>query len=177
MNTISIPLHKNRDKKLFSITALLALLGILVVIAPQWFIKSDNTLVATIAGYVLLVFFGLFALLFGKRLLDKTPGLVVDKEGITDYTGGASAGKLRWEDVRQLDVIEIEGQKFIRILLRNPLEYLEQEKDPFKKRIKQINFRLYQTPFCIAARSLQVDFEELYRILQDGLEKNGRWKP
>ncbi len=173
MNTISIPLQKSREIRFFVFTALFTALGIAIIINPRLFIRSDNTLVVTIAGYLLLVFFGLFALLFGKRLADKTPGLILDKEGITDYTGGASAGKVFWADIQRLDVIEIGGQKFIRVILENPDAYLEKEKDPFKKRIQGINYRLYQTPFCIAARSLKIDFDELYRLLSDRFHKKG----
>lgn len=119
---IAIPLSK---KKL-----LLTLLGAIgFVIIGFWFVLKPpaisnpvfgNPTVLFVLGLASILFFGLVAVIVVRKLVDNTPGLLINAEGFRDNSSGVSAGFVRWLDVEAIDVNQVVNQKFLMVIVRNP---------------------------------------------------------
>lgn len=172
-NEIIIPLSKTKLVKYFIGSLLFVAAGLLFILKSELFIKSNDPAVIKIIGYASVIFFGACAVLIGGKLFDKKPGLVIDGEGITDNSSGVSAGKILWKDVKDISAQEVMSQKFIMLKMKNPEFYLQREKNPIKKRMMELNYRLYQTPVNISANGLKIGFDKLYsQILEKWKERN-----
>lgn len=167
MNQTIIPLSKSKLIKHFIGSLLFVFAGFLFITNPFWFIKSDNPLMIKMIGYASIVFFGVCALFISQKLFDKKPGLVIDEEGITDNSSGVSAGKILWKDIKDISVQEVANQKFIMLEMKNPEFYLQREKNPIKKGMMELNYKLYQTPINISINGLKIDFEELNELISE----------
>lgn len=165
MNQIIIPLNKTKSTRYFLGSLLLCVFGILFITTPEWFIRSDNPTVIKIVGYILVILFGAFTLLFSQRVFDKKPAMVLDDEGFIDNTSGVNTGKVLWTDVTDVFVKEGMGQKFIMLKVKNPQTYIEREKNPLKIRIMDMNNRLYQTPINISAKGMRISFDDLHQLI------------
>lgn len=173
---IEIPLSK---KKL--VLMLAGSIGF--VAAGIWFLlnppKINNALfgnptfilVISIAG---ILFFGLIAVYIIRKLPDNKPGLIIDQLGITDNSGGLSAGQILWTDIENISVFEINRQKLILLQVKNPEDYINRQSSAFKRKLMQINFNSYGSPVSISANSLQIGFNELLSILTDQFNANNR---
>ena len=170
---IEIPLSK---KKIF-----LMLVGALAFVAiGLWFIISPPTItnsywgnptIIALAGYASIIFFGLCAFFLIRKLPDNKPGLIIDQTGLTDNSSGVSAGQVLWSDIEAISVIEIHRQKLIMLKVRNPQEYIDKQTSGFKRKMMQMNFKLYGTPLSITSNGLKISFEELLSTLTEKLKQ------
>lgn len=166
-NATIISFNKNRLIKYFIISILFIVTGILFITNPMWFIKSNDSLVIKIIGYAVVIFFSACGIFISQKLFDKKPGLILDAEGITDNSSAVAAGKILWKDIKSIAVQQVQAQSFIMINVKNPEFYLQRERNPIKKRMMELNYRLYQTPLHITANGLKIGFEELYEIITE----------
>ena len=166
---IEIALSK---KKIF-----LMLLGALAFVAiGLWFVISPPTISNSfwgnptkiaIAGYASIIFFGLCAFVLIKKLPDNKPGLIIDQTGLTDNSSGVSAGQIFWSDIENISVIEIHRQKLIMLQVTNPQDYIDKQTSSFKRKMMQLNYKMYGTPLSITSNGLKVSFDELLSTLTD----------
>ena len=169
---IEIALSK---KKIF-----LMLLGALTFIAiGLWFVISPPTISnsywgnptkITIAGYASILFFGLCAFVLIKKMPDNKPGLIIDQTGLTDNSSGVSAGQILWSDIEDISVLEINRQKLIMLQVRNPQDYIDKQTSGFKRKMMQMNYKMYGTPLSITSNGLKISFDELLSTLTDKLK-------
>ena len=170
---IEIPLNKSK--------IILMLIGSLAFIAIGcWFVIAPPTIEnsywgspakLTIAGYLSIVFFGLCAFVFLRKLPDNKPGLIIDDTGLVDNSGGLSAGRILWSDVEDISVMEIHSQKMIMLHVTNPQQYIERQKNMFKRKGMEMNNKMYGTPISITANGLKTSFDELLNILMNRLKQ------
>lgn len=166
-NQLIIPKNKAKSTKYFIGALILCILGILCITMPGWFIRSDNPTVIKVVGYILVVLFGAFTLLYSQKVFDKNPGMLLDEEGFVDNTSGVNTGKVLWKDVTNIFVKEGMGQQFIMLKVKNPDFYIDREKNPLKVRIMDMNKRLYETPINISAKGLKISFDDLLTKLRE----------
>lgn len=153
------------------------------VAAGIWFLlnppKINNALFGNptfilVISIAATLFFGLIAVYIIRKLPDNKPGLIIDQLGITDNSGGLSAGQILWTDIENISVFEINRQKLILLQVRNPEDYINRQSSAFKRKLMQINFNSYGSPVSISANSLQIGFNELLSILTDQFKANSR---
>lgn len=166
---IEIPLSK---KKLF-----LLLIGAIVFVAlGTWFVMSPETFskgplrsvtAIYLVGMASIVFFGFAALYILRKLPDSKPGLIIDETGITDNSSAIAAGHIPWTDIDSLSVITIQKQSFILFNVHHPQDYIDRQKGILKKKMMQMNVRLYGSPLLISASGLKIGFEELYKLVSE----------
>lgn len=169
---IEIALSK---KKIF-----LMLLGALAFVAiGLWFVISPPTISNSywgnptkiaIAGYASILFFGLCAFFLIKKLPNNKPGLIIDQTGLTDNSSGVSAGQILWSDIEDISVIEIHRQKLIMLRVTNPQDYIDKQTSGFKRKMMQLNYKMYGTPLSITSNGLKISFDELLSTLTDKLK-------
>lgn len=170
-NEVIIPLSKTKLVKYFIGSLLFVFAGFLFITNPDWFIKAEDPSVIKWIGYASVIFFGACAIFISQKLFDKKPGLIIDAEGITDNSSGVSAGKILWKDVKEISMQEVMSQKFIMLKMKNPEFYLQREKNPIKKRMMELNYKLYQTPINISANGLKIGFDDLYELIKENFHK------
>jgi hypothetical protein len=170
---IEIPFSK---KKL--IPMLIGSIGF--VVAGVWFLinppKINNPLFGNptfilVTSVASILFFGICTIYIALKLSGNKPGLIIDNIGITDNSSIIWAGRIMWSDIENISVIEIHRQKLIMLEVNNPQEYIDKQEIGFKKKMMQMNFDMYGTPFSITSNSLQIKFDELLNILADRIKK------
>lgn len=168
---VTIPVNKKKIRRNLIGAILFVLLGVLFVIKPFLFIRSDDPTMIRIIGYICTAFFGIGVILFVQKLRDKKEGLIIDAEGITDNSSGIAAGKVLWRDVKSIRVEQVADQSFIMLDVKDPLLYIRQQQNPVKKRAMELNYQLYKTPVGIAPRFLNIRFDQLLQLLEGAFKE------
>ncbi|RPD98247.1 hypothetical protein EGM88_06690 [Aureibaculum marinum] len=172
---IEIPLSKNK--------LILTLLGSITFVAIGiWFLvnssKTNSPILSNetfifIIGLIAILFFGFIAITVIRKLLDKKPGLIISKQGITDNSSGVSAGLIPWTDIQEIRALKIMNQKFLMFIVKNPQDYVDKVTNPIKRNAIKMNLKSYGSPISISANSLKTNFDNLHRLL---LEKMTEYK-
>ena len=153
---------------LFGALAFVAI-GLWFVIAPPTIENSywgDPTKIK-IAGYASIIFFGLCAIFFIRKLPDKKPGLIIDNTGLIDNSSGLAAGQILWADIDNISVIKVHSQKLIMLHVKNPQDYIDRQTSLIKRKGMQFNYKMYETPLSITSNGLNTSFDHLLAILTD----------
>jgi hypothetical protein len=156
--------------------ALLTIGSALFVLAGIWMLLNADEqtrrspIVLKIVGVAAILFFGICFIYSIIKLFDNKPGLIVDDKGITDNSSGVAAGFIPWKKIKSIKVIEIKSTRFLLIYTSNPESYLN-DKNTFKKKMMQLNNKMYGTPVNISSNSLKFKFDDLEQLLQSCLER------
>jgi hypothetical protein len=155
-------------------------LGSIVVVGiGVWFLINlpkisnpilGNPTVIFIVGLASVLFFGLVAITIFRKLSDKKPGLIINRQGIIDNSSGVSAGLILWTDIEDIKVSQAMNQKFLMFIVKNPQAYLNKVTNPLKRKGMEMNYRTYGSPISISANSLQINFDNLYSLLTEKLK-------
>ena len=154
----------------------LMLLGSLIFVSMGlWFMISPpelqnpifgNKSALFILGLLAVLFFGISAILLIIKLFEQKPGLVIGREGILDNSSSVAAGLIKWEDLMDIGVIEVQKQKLLMLYVQNPHEYIKRQKSAIKRKIMQINYKSYSTPISISTNGLGCKFDELHDLVK-----------
>ena len=167
---IEIPISKAKIFLMLIGSLTFVAIGLWLVITPTAFQNSfwGNTAKIEIAGYTSIIFFGLCSFFFIRKLPDYKPGLIIDNTGLTDHSSGVSAGQILWSDIEYISVVEIHRQKLIMIIVKNPQDYIHKHTG-FKRKMMELNFKMYGTPLSITSNGLKISFKELLTTLTNKL--------
>jgi hypothetical protein len=113
-----------------------------------------------------IAFFGLCAIYGLIKLLDRSPGLVLDREGIIDNSSALAAGRVRWNEINDIRVVTVSGQRFLAVFVADPGRYLGRG-NALIRWFVSMNYKLYGTPIFIASHSLKAKFEDLEKQVRD----------
>lgn len=167
---ITIPLSKSK--------LLLSTLGAFAFVAIGfWFVlappsRTGSSLESTllmVLGLVSILFFGGITILVIRKLFDSRPGLIINEQGLNDNSGGLSLGQISWKDIEDIQVQQIQRQRLILILVKNPQDYIDRQSNGWKRKLMAINYRQYGTPISISTNGLKISFDELLEILNHHL--------
>ncbi|MDR2213783.1 MAG: hypothetical protein LBE21_09200 [Pseudomonadales bacterium] len=137
---------------------------------PQpWF--SSLSLVHGI-GMISIIFFGACFGAALKKLIDKTPGLVLDSSGLHDNSSGISAGFVPWSDITGFGVWELDGQQILVVKVLDPQKYIARG-GLIGRQLKRANLKLTGSSVTISATALKIDFAELSSLCEAYLLKYG----
>lgn len=64
----------------------------------------------------------------------------------------------------------VAAQPFLMLEVTNPLEYIQNQINPLKKRAMELNYQLYKTPIGISGKFLHIEFEKLRELVLAGFE-------
>jgi hypothetical protein len=165
---IEIPLDKSKITLMLIGALAFVAIGFWFIIAPPTIENSfwGNPVRLTIAGYGAIVFFGLCAVIFFRKLTESKPGLIIDDAGLIDHSGGLSAGKVLWSDIDNISVFEFRKQKLLMLEVKNPQEYINRQTNVLKRKGMQMNYKMYGTPLSISTNALKISFQELIPLIQ-----------
>jgi hypothetical protein len=170
MNKIEIPLSKTKISLLLIGAIVFVILGTLFFITPDTFISPifRNHQIIRIAGITACLFFGAVGVYGFTKLFDKTIGLTIDENGITDNTNASSVGLIDWNDIVEIKTEQIMSTKFLLVLINSHDKYIEREKG-FKRKLLQRNMKMYGTPVSITSNTLRYHFNDLVSLIKDKL--------
>jgi hypothetical protein len=115
-------------------------------------------------GSASIVFFGVCAGLICYKITQIEPGLVIDKEGITDYSNAASFGLIQWEDITDIYLIDVRRQKTIMLEVSNPDEYVQKQTYAAKRKATRSEHETYETPISIRSEGLKCNVRKVLLI-------------
>ncbi|GIW73285.1 MAG: hypothetical protein KatS3mg102_2827 [Planctomycetota bacterium] len=118
------------------------------------------------AGWLGVAGFGGLVAYVLLRLVHMEPALVLDGEGIEDRASLAAAGRIGWEQIEDVELVQVFGERFIRVRLREPQAFLARQ--PAYKRWLML-WRL--GPVALPARALSRPPEEVLALLRAGLAR------
>lgn len=167
---ITIPLSKG--KLLLSTLGAFAfvVIGFWFVLAPPS--RTGSSLESTlliVLGLLSILFFGGIAILVIRKLFDSRPGLIIDEQSLTDNSGGLSAGQILWQDIEDFKVLQIQRQRLILVLVKNPQDYIDRQSNAWKRKLMAMNYQQYGTPISISTNGLKISFAELLETLEQQL--------
>ena len=168
---IEISLSKMKLTLMVIGSLLFVVIGILFVINPEKYTTPimRNPTVIFISGLASILFFSLCFVFIAKKLGDNSLGLIISDKGIFDNSSGLSAGQILWPDIENISVIKIHRQRLIMLQVTNPQEYIDKQTSSFKRKMMQLNFKIYGTPLSITSNGLKISFDELLSTLTDKL--------
>lgn len=165
-----IPISKTKSWMLFSGSLAfvfggltLPLINLKVNEAP--FSSAAVNTVATIT----VLFFGLCAWMWWKKIMQQNVGLQVDEQGVIDQSSGVSLGRIHWHDIKAVEEFSMVGQPFVVLKLSNPDAYIAKS-NSFVRKIHQANIKLCGSPAAISANALQIDHLGLLNLLQKAFQ-------
>jgi hypothetical protein len=169
-NAVTIPFSKGKTS--------LWLIGALVFVAAGcWLLFGnpnfdnallDNQWLTKMTGTASLVFFGIAAYFFIRKLMASGPGLVIHDIGIEDYSSTVAL-KVYWKNIEAIETIQIQSQPIILLKVSNPQAYIDRAKG-FKRKMMALNYKWYGTPLSISANGLQISFDELLQLISGRFE-------
>lgn len=140
--------------------------------APELNIKSLNgELVKKTIGLLSIGFFGLGVILILKKLLDNKYGVKISQKGIYDNSSALNAGLIKWENIERIERSKVMNRKYIRVVVNNPEEFIERQKNNRMRKIIESNFKLFGSPIHIYTNTLEIRFKELFDLINDELAK------
>src|SRR5699024_4613228 len=120
-----------------------------------------NILIIRILGFISLILFGYFLGSYIPKLRARGPGLVIDKNGITDHSTEASVGFIKWEDITDIRQKKITSNKVMVVRVRNPDEYIARATEKSNIWWLKGNLELCGSPIAIPSQSLKCKFNDL----------------
>lgn len=169
-NTITIPLSKSKTFIWLIVANAFVATGCWLLFGNPKFNNAlfDNPWFTKTVGTASLVFFGLGAYFFIRKLMANGPGLVINDIGIDDYSS-AVAVKIYWEDIESIESKQIQSQPIILVKVSNPQTYIDRAKG-FNRKMMAMNYKYYGTPVSISANGLQISFDELLQLISARFE-------
>lgn len=126
----------------------------------------DNVIVKYGVMATGVLFFGLLAFFYIRKLGDNKAGIVIDDNGIFDNSSALAAGFIPWVDVKQVKTVEVSKQKLLMIIVNNPADYISRRKNIVGKKAMAFNERKYGSPVSITANALKCSTDELYILIE-----------
>jgi hypothetical protein len=172
---IIIPLSKFKLMLMFLGSLGFVALGVGFVWSPSTFDQfAFDQIFITVIGTASVLFFGTCAFFILRKLAESKPGLIINQEGITDDSSAVANGLILWRDITNIRIVEVSRQKIIMIHVLNPESYVNSASSTFKRKMLQLNYKMYGTPLSLSSNGLKCSFEELYQLVLSTWKANQR---
>lgn len=174
MDQIHIELSKKKFRKLLFLSVFCFLLALFFVIKPTWFLSGfiSSKTVIIIFGIIAILFFGPVLVYTLRKMSNKSLGLFIDENGITDYSSSFRFGLIEWQDIKNIQLINSSGKQLIMIETNQPEKYLNSIKSPIFRSAAEQNMKLYGSHLLIWCSLLEIQPKELESLLNNEFRKN-----
>lgn len=168
MNKIEIPISKTKISLLLVGALIFVMLGVLFILTPDKFASTlfRNPQTIRVVGVLAVLFFGAAGMYGLRKLFDKSIGLIIDENGITDNSNAASVGLIEWRDIVEIKTEQVMSTRFLLIFVTNPNKYLDRTTG-FKQKLMRGNMKMYGTPLSITSNTLKYNFVNLEKLLKN----------
>ncbi|SDA75476.1 MULTISPECIES: STM3941 family protein [unclassified Janthinobacterium] len=111
-----------------------------------------------VAGFL---FFGLCTYFWGKKALNSRPSMVIGDTGIVDNASSIAVGPIPWRDIVALQVLLVEGQRFLGIDVCDPQRYAQRAGGALARLAVQSNLKKTGYVVLVPQISLAMPLEEV----------------
>ncbi|PTQ99759.1 hypothetical protein C8P68_102589 [Mucilaginibacter yixingensis] len=171
-NEIKISLDKGKLRLLMFLAFLFAIGGVWVIIQSDHMMSPARPRALLIlVGSAVIVLAGVCMVFIFRKFGDTEPGLIINDDGITDHSSGTAAGLVPWSTIERVDMARVKSQQFILLFVKDADAIIAAQSNGMKRQLMKMNQRLYGTPVCINANTLQCGFDEIYRLISDSFER------
>lgn len=176
MEEKTIEISKVKLTGLIGLSLLFVMLGIWIAYyAPIVEIEIfNNNILRKVIGLLSIIYFGIMGILIAKKLFENKYGIKINDEGIYDNSTILYSGLIKWENIESIEKSKVLNQKFIRIIVNNPNDFINRQKNILKRKNVEINIKKFGSPIQIATNSLKIQCEELSEIMTSQLDKR-KW--
>ena len=120
-------------------------------------------------GAAAAVFFGPIGVFATRRVLDPTPALLVDTEGIVDNSSAVASGRISWSEITAISTSEVVGQRFVNIHVADPSRFLS-DGNVVQRYFRRMNSKMVGTPISISPNAFPLGFDDLHSLLRRAFE-------
>jgi len=133
--------------------------------------RSRNPIFLKGIGIISVLFFGFGVYVSIKQLITNQLLLVIDKAGINVNPRKSTSKSIEWKNVDGFSELKIQSQKFVIIQVNNSDFWIENESNQMRKKLMKFNLNNYGSPFNLSANSMQINYAELMRVLNENFNK------
>ncbi|NDV68011.1 hypothetical protein D0T66_03760 [Dysgonomonas sp. 25] len=166
--TERIEISFSKTKLVFGLTVLLSI--VILIIAMFLFMSGLTSVekgIMALGG--LLALLGMVVII--KKMFDKTPAIIIDRDGIIDNTKKRSAGLIEWADISHISISQAGVLRVLLIHLHSPEKYLKRLDACNAQNLMQ-DYDLFGTPFAIQSSIIKISLGDLEALLNTTLERN-----
>lgn len=176
---MEIPFRKSKNTSIYIAGFLLVLVALFFIFMPPTAahpILGSPIFFGVLGGLLLVAAWRLFQTAW-HRIKSKKPGMRVDDKGIEDFSSRINQGLIPWSDVDGFEIKEVVSSKFIVVYLHKPEQYINQQKDGWRKNQLLDRYKNYGSPYCVTTSALQTNTKSLFELLKEQKSKyDTRWK-
>ena len=122
-------------------------------------------------GILSVLFFGLGIYVSIRQLITNQLILIIDKTGINVSPKKSLSERIEWKNIKGFSEIKIQSTKIIIIDVDNSDYWIEKEENLIRKKLMKFNVNNYGSPFNLSANSMQMNYTELMKTLNENLNK------
>jgi hypothetical protein len=172
MEKLEIYTSKKKSFLLFIGSLLFVVGGIYFVMNSENFTNREPIFVKII-GIASILFFGLGIYVSIRQLLAENQlALIIDKNGVNVSPKKSLTEFIDWKNINRFSELNLHGQKIIIIDVNNSDYWIEKESNTVRKKLMEFNVNNYGSPFNISANTMQMNYAELMKTLNENLNKH-----
>jgi len=118
-------------------------------------------------GVLCLVLGAWLLVMLIKKLNGPKEGIIVTSEGIIEQVNQHGVPMIYWKDIKGIREEMVFTNKFIRIDVYNPDDYIGQAKNAVQRRMMKNNFKMYGSPFLVTSKVLGIKHNDLMMHLNE----------
>ena len=171
MRNPEINIYFNRIKMalLLSLSMLVICGIILLLVFPPDVIFTFYE-VQTIGTIFILSFtYGFFVMII--KFVKNKPAITLNENGLILNNNSFSKKFIKWNEIINIETEDSFEIKYIVIELINPTEFIEAEKNIFKRKGMKLNYKQYGSPICFSTTGLKLLHEDILQLLIENFYK------
>ena len=173
MERIEIYSSKKKSLLLLIGSMLFVFCGIFMFMNPENFtgyLARSPLFIKTI-GIASVLFFGLGIYVSIRQLLANQLILIIDKKGVNVNPKKSQTAFVEWKNINGFSELKSQSQKLVIIDVDNSDYWIEKEENGIRKKLMKFNVTNYGSPFNLSANSMQMNYAELMKTLNENLNK------
>ncbi len=124
------------------------------------------SILISVTVYTALAIFCLSTvILILNRILNKDPGLTINKKGIIDNSRLLAIGEINWTDITEINNNKIFFDDCIMLKVKNPQHYISKQTGLLKKILLTLENKYYGSPVNISSSGLNIKEKELFSLV------------
>jgi len=168
-SNIEIPFSKTKTAITLILLVAIAGAGIFAYVSPESIDpkQADKLGILGISAAVIALASAVFVI---RKWMTQKVGLLINDQGITDFSNATYDGLIEWSDVTAIKKMKVGPIQGVLVMTNSPEKYIEQGKKRHLQARKK-SFKFHGTPLLIVSSRLQIKHDELEQIINEEFEK------
>ena len=173
MEKIEIYSSKKKSFLLLIASLLFVVGGIFMLVNTEIFTgyRDRSPIFIKGIGIASILFFSLGIYVSIKQLLKNQLLLIIDKNGINVNPRKSLTESIDWKYIDGFSELKIQSTRIVIINVNNSDYWIDNEQNTLRKKLMKFNINNYGSPFNLSANSMEMNYNELLKILNESLNK------